>query len=65
MKSLERVLLVNFGIILSGVGLYALFLSDASAAWRYLGGGLLSAAGIYAVYRGLIGKRIFISKIVP
>jgi putative Mn2+ efflux pump MntP len=63
MKSVERVLLVNFGVILSGAGLYALFLSDVSPAWRYLGGGLLCAVGIHAIYCGLTGKRSWISRI--
>ena len=63
MKSLERVLLVNFGVILSGAGLYALFLSDVSPALRYLGGSLLCAVGINALYCGVTGKRSWISKI--
>ena len=65
MKSLERVLLVNFGVILSGVGLYALVLSDASPVWRYLGGGFLCAVGINAIYCGATGKRSWISRIGP
>jgi hypothetical protein len=64
-KTWERVFLVNFGVILSGVGLYALFLSEASPAWRYLGGGLICVVGINAVYSGLTGKRSWISKIGP
>jgi hypothetical protein len=54
-----------FGALLLGVGVYALAFSEASPAWRYLGGSLIAVLGANAVYGALSGKEPWISKIGP
>ena len=65
MKTGERVFVGAFGILLLGVGIYAMVLVEGYATWRYLGGGVLAALGANAVYGGITGKRPWISKIGP
>jgi hypothetical protein len=54
-----------FGTLLLGVGLYALIFSEASPAWRYLGGLAFVALGIDAVYGAATGKEPWVRKIGP
>jgi cytochrome c biogenesis protein CcdA len=65
MKTAERAFVVVFGFFLLFVGIYAAFSGAASAAWRYIGGGVLIALGANAVYGGVVGKRPWISRIGP
>lgn len=65
MSAWERVFAGAFGAVLLGIGLYAVFLGPASAAWRYLGGGVLCALGIDALYSACTGKRAWICRIGP
>ena len=65
MKTWERVFAGAFGALLLSVGIYALALSSASLAWQDLGGSVLCALGINAIYCALTRKRSWISKIGP
>ncbi|MCC6917257.1 hypothetical protein [Nitrosomonas sp.] len=65
MKNGERAFVIFFGLLLLGAGIYAALLTETPGAWRYIGGGVLFALGVNAVYGGLIGKRPWISKIGP
>ncbi len=56
MKNRERAFVIVFGLLLLGVGIYAVLQAEAPAAWRYIGGGVLFALGANAVYGGLIGN---------
>ena len=53
------------GALLLGIGVYALAFSEASPAWRYLGGLAFMLLGIDAVYGALTGKEPWIRKIGP
>ena len=65
MKTWERVFVGIFGVFLFSVGVYVAVLGAASPAWRYMGGAVLGALGINAVYGGLAGKRPWIFRIGP
>jgi hypothetical protein len=54
-----------FGTLLLGVGVYALVFSEASPAWRYLGGLAFVLLGINAVHGAVTGKEPWIRKIGP
>ena len=65
MKSWERLFVGAFGALLLGIGIYAVLYGPASPVWRYLGGGVLGALGLNALYCAIAGKRAWISKIGP
>lgn len=65
MKSWERLFVGAFGALLSSIGVYAFLYGSASPGWRYLGGGVLGALGLNAVYCAITGKRSWISRIGP
>jgi cytochrome c biogenesis protein CcdA len=65
MKTGERAFVVVFGFFLLCAGIYGALLGETSAAWRYIGGGVLFALGTNAVYGGITGKPPWISKIGP
>jgi hypothetical protein len=53
------------GAMLLSVGVYALAFSEASPAWRYLGGLAFAVLGANALYGALSGKEPWIKKIGP
>lgn len=65
MKTGERAFVVVFGFFLLCIGIYAVLSGETSAAWRYIGGGVLIALGANAIYGGITGKRPWISRIGP
>ena len=65
MNTWERVFVGTFGLLLLGVGIYALMLSDASPTWRYLGAGVFGVLGLNAIYGCITGNRPWVSKIGP
>jgi uncharacterized membrane protein HdeD (DUF308 family) len=60
-----RIVAAIFGTLLLCVGVYALAFSEASPAWRYLGGLAFVLLGINAVYGAVTGKEPWIRKIGP
>jgi hypothetical protein len=65
MNTGERVFVAAFGVLLLGVGIYAIGFVEGYAAWRYLGGGVLCALGGNAIYGGITRKSPWISRIGP
>jgi hypothetical protein len=60
-----RITAGTFGALLLWVGVYALAFSEASPAWRYLGGLAFVVLGINALYGALSGKEPWMWKIGP
>jgi hypothetical protein len=65
MNAWERWFVGAFGALLLSIGVYAVFAGSVSSAWRYLGGGVLCALGINAIYAAVTGERPWISRIGP
>lgn len=65
MRKAERIFSAVFGLLLLGIGLYALVLGETPAAWRFGGGGVLVALSGNMVYASCKGKPSWLSKIGP
>lgn len=65
MKTLERLFVGAFGVLLLGVGIYAVMMGGDKQVWRYLGGIALCVLGVNAVYGSLTNHRPWISRIGP
>jgi hypothetical protein len=65
MGRVGRIVTGMLGTLLLCVGVFALAFSDATPAWRYLGGLAFTLLGINAVYGAITGKEPWIRKIGP
>lgn len=60
-----RLLTATFGLLLIGVGLYALFFADTSSVVRFIGGSALVLAGYNMVSSAYKAKESWLSKLGP
>lgn len=65
MKKGERVFSAVFGLLLMGIGVYALILGESPAAWRFIGGAVMVILGGNMLYASYTGKPSWISRVGP
>ena len=61
----ERLFLFAFGLILVGVGSYALLFAQTTEAWRFVGGAVLILLGGNMLQSSWRGKPSWLSRIGP
>lgn len=65
MEKGERIFSTVFGLLLLSIGLYVLVLGETHAAWRFIGGAVLTVLGGNMLYASYTGKRSWLSKVGP